>query len=348
MIQSNNVNIESITPLSSPEEIKALFPADESMMEQVVSHRNRIRRVMDRKEKSLVVITGPCSIHNEGSAYEYAQRLLKLQEKVGDRIFLVMRAYFEKPRTTIGWKGMMYDPDLNGTYDIEKGLRLSRKIFLELVKMGLPMATEILEPIIPQYIADLIVWTAIGARTTESQTHRQLTSGLSMPIGFKNATDGSVHVAVNAITSSASKHAFVGITDDGKVGIFRSKGNKYCHIVLRGGNTEANYASEHIAFTREIMRKAGLTPNIMIDCSHANSRKQPKRQLDVMHDVIDQICAGEDSIMGVMIESHIKEGSQSINCKPIDPEISITDGCIGWEDTEAIILEAYEKLKKVW
>ncbi|MBN2640113.1 MAG: 3-deoxy-7-phosphoheptulonate synthase [Victivallales bacterium] len=347
MTQSSNVNIESITPLSTPGEIKELYPASEELMQQVVDHRNQIKRILDRQEKKLMIITGPCSIHSEKSALEYGRRLLALQKKVGDKIFLIMRAYFEKPRTTVGWKGMMYDPDLNNSYNIEKGLREARKIFRELVMMGLPTATEILEPIIPQYIADLVSWTAIGARTTESQTHRQLTSGLSMPIGFKNATDGNVHVAVNAITSSASKHAFIGITDLGKISIFKSKGNKYGHVVLRGGNTMTNYSSECIAFTRIIMEKAGITPNIIVDCSHANSSKEPRKQLDVMQDVITQISNGEDCIVGTMIESHIKEGSQSINSKPVDPEISITDACIGWEDTEACILEAHERLSKL-
>jgi len=346
MVQSNNVNIESTSPLSTPAEIKAMFPATDDLMRKVVNARNEIRAVLNRKSDKFIVITGPCSIHNTDAALEYARRLLLLKEKFADRLIIVMRTYFEKPRTTVGWKGMIYDPDLNDSYNIEKGLQVSRKLLREIVDMGLPAATEILEPIIPQYIADLITWAAIGARTTESQTHRQLTSGLSMPIGFKNATDGSVHVAVNAIKSSASRHAFIGITEEGRVSIFRTKGNAYGHMVLRGGENCANYASEYIAFTKVVMEKEGLTPNIIVDCSHSNSRKQPQRQLDVMHDLMAQLAAGENAIRGAMLESNLLPGSQPIKTDCLNPGISITDGCIGWDDTEKIISELYEFLAR--
>ncbi len=346
MVQSNNVNIESISPLITPAELKAMFPATPELMQKVVDGRNELRAVLDRKSDKHILITGPCSIHSTDAALEYAERLLKLKEKFSDRIILIMRVYFEKPRTTIGWKGLIYDPDLNDSGDIEKGLRVSRELLCKIVNMGLPVGTEILEPIIPQYIADMIAWSAIGARTTESQTHRQLTSGLSMPIGFKNATDGSVHIAVNAIKSAASKHSFIGITEDGKASVFRTKGNKYAHMVLRGGENYPNYTSEYIAFTKVVMEKAGITPNIIVDCSHSNSRKQPQRQLLVMRDIMEQLAAGETAIRGTMLESNLLPGSQPINAFPIDPGISITDACIGWEETESIISEMYYALKK--
>ena len=344
MVQSNNVNIENISPLSTPAVIKALYPATEDLMHKVVNSRNELRDIFDRKSERHIVIAGPCSIHNPEAALEYAGRLLQLREKFADRLLIIMRIYFEKPRTTIGWKGLIYDPDLNDSCNIEKGLREARKLLREIVSMGLPAATEILEPIIPQYLADLITWAAIGARTTESQTHRQLTSGLSMPIGFKNATDGAIGIAVNAIKASACKHAFIGINEDGLACVFRSKGNHYAHIVLRGGENYTNYTSEYIAFTKVVMEKEGLQPNIIVDCSHSNSRKLPQRQLIVMRDIMEQIAAGETAIRGVMLESNLRAGSQPINSFPIDPGISITDACIGWEDTESIITEFYNSL----
>lgn len=337
MIKSNDVNIESTSPLSTPAEIKALFPANELIRKMVVNSRKEIRAVLDGKLRKHIVIIGPCSIHNEDAALEYAERLLRLREDIGDCLMPVMRVYFEKPRTTVGWKGLIYDPDMNDSSNIEKGLRIARRLLLRISSMGIPTATEILEPIIPQYIADLIGWAAIGARTTESQTHRQLTSGLSMPIGFKNATDGSVQVAVNAIKSAASRHAFIGITEEGKVSIFRTKGNAYGHLVLRGGETETNYASEYIAFTKEVMKKAGLRPNIVVDCSHANSRKQPQKQLEVMRDVIGQIIGGETAIVGSMLESNLLPGTQPLNAVPLNPGISVTDACIGWDATAEVL-----------
>jgi len=347
MIQSNDVHIESISPLSTPEEIKNMFPANAVIMKKVVNSRKQICAVLDGTTRKHILITGPCSIHNEDAALEYAERLLRLREKVKDVIFPVMRVYFEKPRTTVGWKGLIYDPDLNDSSNIEKGLRMARRLLLRIVSLGLPTATEILEPIIPQYIADLITWAAIGARTTESQTHRQLTSGLSMPIGFKNATDGGIQVALNAIQAAAFHHAFIGITEQGKVGIFRTKGNPYGHIVLRGGETQTNYSSEYIAFTKVVMQKAGLRPNIIVDCSHANSRKQPQRQLDVMRDVLGQIEQGETAVIGTMLESNLLPGSQPLDAKPVQPGVSVTDACIGWDDTEKIILEAAERLRRI-
>jgi len=348
MIQSNDVNIDSTAPLSTPAQIKAMFPANEVTTAKVVAGRDEIKAVLDGNLRKHILITGPCSIHNEDAALEYAERLLKLREQVGDVILPIMRVYFEKPRTTVGWKGLIYDPDLNDSSNIEKGLRIARRLLVRIVSQGIPAATEILEPIIPQYIADLISWAAIGARTTESQTHRQLTSGLSMPIGFKNATDGSVMVAVNAIKAASSRHAFIGITEEGKVSIFRTKGNPYGHIVLRGGETQTNYSSEYIAFTKVVMQKAGIRPNIIVDCSHANSRKQPQRQLEVLRDVIGQIEQGETALCGSMLESNLLPGAQPLDANPLQPGVSVTDACIGWDDTEAIILEAAQRLRLAW
>ena len=255
-----------------------------------------------------------------------------------------MRVYFEKPRTTIGWKGLIYDPDLNGSYNIEKGIRTARRLMLEIVDKGLPVATETLDPILVQYIADAVSWTAIGARTTESQPHRQLASGLSMAVGFKNATDGNVQVAIDAVNAARRQHSFIGVDDDGRIAVFRTTGNRYGHIVLRGG-AEPNYGAEHVAFLKVAMRKAGLTPQIVVDCSHANSGKRFDRQKRVFYDVIDQLTAGEDAIVGMMLESHLCEGRQDIVAwkKPL-PNISVTDGCIGWQETEELIRYAYGKL----
>lgn len=344
MIKSYNINIESTSPLSSPAELKAMYPADEALMAKVMEGRSAIQAVLDRKSRKHILIAGPCSIHNEDAALEYAEKLLRLQEKVSSTMILVMRAYFEKPRTTVGWKGLIYDPDLDESYNIEKGLRLARKILREIIRMGLPTATEILEPIIPQFIADLVSWAAIGARTTESQTHRQMTSGLSMPTGFKNSTDGSILNAVNAIKSARTRHSFIGITEDGKASLFRTRGNPYGHLVLRGGDKSPNYEPEHIAFARIVMERAGLPPNIIIDCSHANSAKQPERQLDVLREVVRQSCEGERAIVGSMLESNLSHGSQSIKASVLDPGISITDACIGWDQTEEVILESHERL----
>jgi len=290
------------------------------------------------------MIVGPCSIHNRDSALKYARKLSELSKKVSDKIFIVMRVYFEKPRTTIGWKGMIYDPDINGSYNIEQGLFLARKLLLQIVDLGLPVGTEMLDLIIPQYVSDAVSWAAIGARTTESQTHRQLASGLSMPVGFKNATDGNVQVAIDAIRTANSEHSFIGVTEEGQIGVFRTSGNSYGHIVLRGGN-QPNYSAEHIAFLKVALNKAKIKCGIVVDCSHANSAKQYDRQRIALEDVIQQIRDGEDRIAGVMLESNLKPGSQKIVIgETPDPEVSITDACIGWEETEELILSAYKNL----
>ena len=346
MVSSDNQNILSRSVLSSPGAIRSELPLSIESVRRVLASREEIHEIFDGKSKRLLVIVGPCSIHNPAAAFEYAQKLKRLADEVGDKLMLVMRVYFEKPRTTLGWKGLIYDPDLNDAYNIEKGIFVSRKLLLRIVDIGLPVATEMLDPILAQYIADAVSWAAIGARTTEAQTHRQLASGLSMPVGFKNATDGSVQIAIDAVATARSQHSFIGLLEDGHVGVFRTAGNRYGHIVLRGG-PNPNYASEHIAFLKVAMEKAGLPANIVVDCSHANSGKKHENQHVVFEDVLAQIEAGETAIKGVMLESYLKPGKQKIggSCAP-DPEISVTDDCIGWEETEALIRQAHERLGK--
>lgn len=347
MLTSNNVNIESKTSLFSPGEIKSELPMALDAVVKVINARQDICNILDRKTKRLMLIVGPCSIHDADAAVEYAQRLKTLSDEVSDQIMLIMRVYFEKPRTTIGWKGLIYDPDLNNTYNIEEGIFLARRLLLKIVDIGLPVASEMLDPILPQYIADAVSWAAIGARTSESQTHRQLASGLSMPVGFKNATDGSCQAAIDAINTARSSHSFIGITEDGRTGVFRTKGNAYGHIVLRGGD-RPNFSAEYIAFVKVAMTRNKLTPNIIVDCSHANSNKDYKKQKLPLYDVLQQISEGEDSIVGSMLESNLIEGRQDIvqGQKPI-PGQSVTDSCIGWEETESLIRNAYRHLKLI-
>lgn len=346
MLSSDNLNIQARSLLSSPGSIRSELPLSIESVRHVLQSRKDIQDIFDGNSDRLMLIVGPCSIHNPAAALEYAARLKVLADEVRDRVMVIMRVYFEKPRTTVGWKGLIYDPDLNDAYNIEKGIFISRKLLLKIVEMGLPVATEMLDPILAQYIADAVSWAAIGARTTEAQTHRQLASGLSMPVGFKNATDGSIQIALDAIATARSQHSFIGVLEDGHVGVFRTQGNPYGHIVLRGGPTP-NYASEHIAFLKVAMQKTGLPANIVVDCSHANSGKKHEKQHCVFEDVLAQIVAGENAIKGMMLESYIKPGKQkmSASCPP-DPEISITDDCIGWEETESLIRMAYDRLKR--
>ena len=340
-----NVNIEAQHPLPTPQEIHEELPLRPGMEDFVEKARGIIENIIHRRDKRILVVTGPCSIDNYDAALEYADRLKALSAKVESKFYLVMRTYFEKPRTTLGWKGLVYDPDLDSSFNIEKGLRISRKLLLELVRMELPAATEFLDPIMPQYFADLITWAAIGARTVESQTHRQLASGLSMPVGFKNATDGSITVAIDAIRTALARHSFLGIINDGRTGVFSTKGNKFGHVVLRGGQHMPNYGSENVAFAVELMKKLKLTPSIIIDCSHANSMRNPLNQPKILSDVVEQIRSGQTAISGVMLESYIKTGRQDITAKgKIIPGVSLTDPCLGWAETEAAILNAYENL----
>lgn len=340
-----NVNIEAQHPLPTPQEIHAELPLRPEMEDFVARTRETIENIIHRRDKRLLVVTGPCSIDNYDAAIDYADRLKALAKKVESKFVLVMRTYFEKPRTTIGWKGMVYDPDLDKTFNIEKGLRLSRKLLLAMAEKEIPTATEFLDPIIPQYLSDLISWAAIGARTTESQTHRQLVSGLSMPVGFKNATDGSIHIAIDAIKTASAKHSFLGVINDGRTGVFHTKGNRNCNIILRGSATATNYGSEYIAFTEELMRKSGMEPSIIIDCSHGNSLRNPLNQPAAFRDVIGQVKNGATAIAGVMLESYLKTGKQPMKSRTeLTYGLSITDGCLGWDETEALILEQYAAL----
>ena len=343
MICSNNVNIDKVLPLFSPAELKKELPLSEAQAARVIADRKVVEDILIGKSDKIMVIAGPCSIHNHAEAIEYAGRLKTLADQVNDKIFLIMRVYFEKPRTTVGWKGMIYDPDINGSYNIKAGIRFARQLLLKIVELGLPVGTEMLDPIIPQYIADTVTWSAIGARTTESQTHRQMASGLSMPVGFKNATDGTVQAALDAINAASAHHSFIGITETGQTGVFRTNGNKFGHIVLRGGDRGPNFAAEHIAFTKVAMERQGLEQNIIIDCSHANSNKKFELQKVAFHSALAQISAGDKTIKGMMLESNLSEGNQKIS-DDLQCGVSITDACIGWDETEALILEAYKTL----
>ena len=343
----DNINIVSLTPLITPNQLRQSLPLDDKLAETVISGRTTVQNIILREDaEKILAIVGPCSLHDVDATLEYAKKLKELQEKVGDKVFLVMRAYFEKPRTTIGWKGMLYDPYLDGSYDIEEGLRKARKLLIEITKIGLPIATELLDPIVPQYITDLLSWVAIGARTTESQIHRQMASGLSMPVGFKNSTDGSLYASIQAIKSARNTHSFFGINGDGRVAVAETKGNKCTHFVLRGGVNGPNYASEHIAFAETLMKKIGVSTGIVVDCSHANSNKDYRRQCLALREVIEQKKAGNMSIVGVMLESFLKPGNQKVgDLSRLEYGVSVTDECIGWEETETLISELAESLR---
>jgi 3-deoxy-7-phosphoheptulonate synthase len=332
----SDLNIEDYQVVITPTELKKELPLPESARDLVGRSRQTVKDILDGKDDRLFAVVGPCSIHDTELALEYGKRLKALADQVGEHIFIIMRVYFEKPRTTVGWKGLINDPHLNGSFDIETGLRKARKLLIELLELGLPLATEALDPISPQYLQDTITWTAIGARTTESQTHREMSSGLSSPVGFKNGTDGSLDVAVNAMKSVVSGHAFLGINPQGQVAITKTKGNQYGHVVLRGGGGKPNYDSVSIALCEQALEKAGLPTNIVVDCSHANSNKDHNVQPLVLDDIAHQIKDGNRSICGVMIESNINEGNQSIpdDLSQLKYGVSVTDACISWESTE--------------
>ena len=344
-----NLNIESQTLLSTPDELKAKLPISERARNTVLAGRDIVRNILDRQDHRLMVVIGPCSIHDVEAAKDYAKRLKALAEELSDTLYIVMRVYFEKPRTTVGWKGLINDPYLDDSFDIETGLYTARKLLLDLSELGLPLATEALDPISPQYLQDLISWSAICARTTESQTHREMASGLSCAIGFKNGTDGGLGVAINALQSVSHPHNFLGIDDQGKVAITRTRGNQYGHVVLRGGNSKPNYDSVNVALCEQQLSKAGVSTNIMVDCSHANSNKDPALQPLVADNVANQILEGNKSIMGLMIESHINWGSQSIpaDLSELKYGVSITDACIDWATTETCLRSIRTKLKDV-
>lgn len=337
-MQLENLNVEQQEVLITPEQLKARLPVSEDVREAVNGYRETVRNIVDRKDPRLLVVVGPCSIHDVDAAKEYAQRLKGLSDEIADQVFVVMRAYFEKPRSTVGWKGLINDPHLDDSFKVAEGLHIGRQLLLELSQMGLPLATEALDPITPQYMQDLISWSAIGARTTESQTHREMASGLSCPVGFKNGTDGSLGVAINALESVASPHRFLGISPTGQVSVVQTKGNAHGHVVLRGGSSGPNYSPEHIQACESALEKLGLTQSIMVDCSHANSNKDHRQQRNVVDSVTQQIAAGNRSITGLMIESHLHEGNQSINNPDgLNYGVSITDACINWEETDSLL-----------
>ncbi len=344
--QTTDINIATTRPLPSPADLLQRIPKTDRQREFVANSREDIHRIIFSDDKRLLVVVGPCSIHDVKAGREYAERLATLADEVSDRICLVMRVYFEKPRTTVGWKGLIMDPHLDGSSDIPAGLELARSFLREVIDMGLPTATELLDPITPQYIADLICWSAIGARTTESQTHRQMASGLSMPLGFKNGTDGSIQVAINAIRAASQPQTFLGINSLGQASAVTTRGNPNCHLVLRGGNAGSNFDAESVQNSREALLKQALIPAIMIDCSHENSGKDPARQPEVLADVLRQIAKGDDAIIGVMIESNLAAGNQKFP-QPLDTlrhGVSITDGCIDWATTECAIRDTYTAL----
>ncbi len=342
-----NANIKNSHVLLTPDEVKTRLPLTKSAQETVLKFRQEIGQILDFQDRRKFIVVGPCSIHDTSSAIAYSEKLKTLAEKVQDKLLLVMRVYFEKPRTTVGWKGLINDPDMDDSFHVEKGLLIARKLLLQITELGLPAGTEALDPIIPQYISELISWSAIGARTTESQTHREMASGLSMPVGFKNGTDGNIQVALNALESANSPHHFLGINQKGQVSIFQTKGNTYGHVILRGGNGQPNYDPANVKQVEEKLKAAGLSPRIVIDCSHGNSNKDYRLQPTVLDNVIQQIVDGNTSIVGMMLESNLYEGSQSItrNQKELQYGVSVTDKCIGWEETEKIILAAHAKIK---
>jgi len=331
---TNNTRIQSIRAVATPEQVREELPLSDEAGQTTYLARHEIQQILAGKDDRLLVIVGPCSIHDPKAAIEYAQRLKALREQLADQLLIVMRVYFEKPRTTVGWKGLINDPDLNDGFDIDRGLRIGRKLLLDLNEMGMPAGVEYLDLLTPQYLSDLVSWGAIGARTTESQLHREMASGLSCPVGFKNGTDGSVKVAVDACQSTRSPHRFLSLTEAGQIAIFETSGNQDCHIILRGGSLGTNYDAAAVDAACAALTKAGLKPQVMIDFSHANSSKQHRRQMVVAHDVGDQIANGDARIMGVMIESHLVEGRQEIGpCETLTYGQSITDACIGWDDT---------------
>ncbi|RMG08192.1 MAG: 3-deoxy-7-phosphoheptulonate synthase [Cyanobacteria bacterium J055] len=344
-----DTHIQRSQVLLTPEDIKAKLPLDEVSETTVCRFRKQIENILDGTDSRKFIVVGPCSIHDLTAALEYAKKLKKLADKVSDRLLLIMRVYFEKPRTTVGWKGLINDPDMDDSFHTEKGLLLARQILLQVTELGLPTATEALDPIVPQYISELIAWSAIGARTIESQTHREIASGLSMPVGLKNGTNGSIDVAINAMKAAREPHNFLGINSMGQVSIFTTTGNPYAHVILRGGGGKANYDAASVKAIEEQLIAENLPPRIVIDCSHGNSNKDHRRQGAVLADVVEQICQGNQSIVGMMLESNLYEGNQSIpsNLQDLKYGVSITDKCISWEETERIILEAYETLGKV-
>jgi 3-deoxy-7-phosphoheptulonate synthase len=345
----HNIYVASQDILPTPAVLKAQLPLTPALERAVSESRQQIFNILDHKDHRLLVVVGPCSIHDTKAAMDYARRLKALADELGDTLYIVMRVYFEKPRTTVGWKGLINDPYLDDSFRIEEGLTIARRLLSDIVSLGLPVSTEALDPISPQYLQDLISWSAIGARTTESQTHRELASGLSSPVGFKNGTDGGLTVAINALRSASSQHRFLGINSQGQVSVFTTRGNRYGHVVLRGGSTGPNYDSVHVKLCEKALSQAGMPETIMVDCSHANSNKDPSLQPLVADNVANQIVAGNQSVIGLMIESNLHEGNQSLGdgIEKLQYGVSITDGCISWEQTEECLRSLRDKLHDV-
>lgn len=341
----HNVHIQSEQVLVTPTDLKKQVPLTEKMVNFISQSRYELTEILNQKDHRLLVITGPCSIHDIESAKDYANRLKNMQKLYGKDLFFVMRLYFEKPRTTIGWKGLINDPNLNGSFDIEKGLLQARELMAWLTELEIPIATEALDPISPQYLADLVTWSAIGARTTESQTHREMASGLSMPVGFKNGTDGNLDTAINAMQAASKPHAFMGMNQNGQISVLKTAGNPDGHIILRGGK-KPNYESEDIAIAEQALKKAKQPARIVVDCSHGNSLKQHERQINVTQNIIEQIENGNCSILGIMLESHINAGNQPLkdSASELKYGVSITDACIDWQSSENLFKLLAEKL----
>jgi 3-deoxy-7-phosphoheptulonate synthase len=339
-----NIHVRDVAPLIPPSQIRTEFPMSDSAAKVVSGARTDIQNILDGKDDRLLVIVGPCSIHARDVALDYAERLARLREEVSDKLMIVMRVYFEKPRTTVGWKGLIPDPHLDDSFAMQDGLRLGRQILVEINEMGVAAGTEFLDPIVPQYIAGLISWAAIGARTTESQTHRQMASGLSMPVGFKNSTDGEIQNAINAMVSAQSEHSFLGINDEGRSSVIHTAGNPWCHCVLRGGSDQPNYESQFLTAAAEKLTAAGLPPALMVDCSHANSGKKHEQQSVVWESILKHRRAGDRTIFGTMLESNINPGRQILpaGSAKLEYGVSITDECIGWDRTEELLRQAAE------
>ena len=334
----HNLHITGYELLPPPDDLKKEFHLEGEALKTVREGHRSVKGILDREDPRLIVVVGPCSIHNPEEALEYARLLKPLADELADDLLILMRVYFEKPRTSVGWEGLIYDPFLDGSMRIDQGIRIGRKLMLEIAELGLPIAIEALDLISPQYLQDLVSWTAIGARTTESPTHRKLASGISSAIGFKNNVDGDVMVAINGIRSASANHSFISVTGDGQVAVFRTEGNPHCHVILRGGKSP-NYESQYVRECEQVLRKAGHLENIMIDCSHGNSRKDPAKQLNVLKSVAEQVQQGNESIIGVMLESNLVEGNQPIpdDLEEIRYGVSITDACVNWETTAKIL-----------
>ncbi|MET0390043.1 MAG: 3-deoxy-7-phosphoheptulonate synthase [Polyangiales bacterium] len=337
MHDTNDVRVQSTMPLATPDQVKAELPLNAAAERRILDARATIEAILHGRDTRLLVIAGPCSLHDPVAALDYAERLAKLREVFADELFVCMRGYFDKPRTAVGWKGLINDPYLDGSCDVETGLRVARKLLGDLVEHGMPIANEALDPVIPQYLADLIAWSAIGARTTESQTHREMASGLSMPVGFKNGTDGGIEVAMNAMRAAASPHSFLGIDGSGRVSVVRTRGNPHAHVVLRGGSSGPNFGEAAVQAASAKLRAAGLHTRVLVDCSHDNSLQDYTRQAAVAGDVADQIERGSEAVLGVMLESHLVAGRQKLQPgQPLRYGQSITDGCIDIASTERV------------